>query len=122
MKRYLLLSILLILLLILITACSGETTAPDSTPQLTVNSIGAGQGTITSSPVGIACGLDCDHTYQKGITITLTAQPDKDSTFDSWSGACSGTASCAVAMNESKTATAKFGSNPLNFILPANLP
>ena len=34
---------------------------------------GTGAGGVTSSPVGIDCGLDCDESYVHGTPVTLTA-------------------------------------------------
>ena len=40
--------------------------------------------------------------------MTLTASPEGDATFEGWEGACSGTSSCAVAIDAAKTVTARF--------------
>lgn len=76
---------------------------------LTVASAGAGKGTITSSPAGISCGTACTADFDKGTAITLTAAPDSASTFKGWSGgSCSGTAACAVTLNEATSVQAEF--------------
>jgi len=75
---------------------------------LTVTKGGAGSGTVTSAPAGIACGLDCSETYTHGTSVTLTATPAVGSTFTGWTGACTGTGSCVVTMNAAKTVTATF--------------
>ncbi|MEK7989970.1 MAG: M6 family metalloprotease domain-containing protein, partial [Thiotrichaceae bacterium] len=79
-----------------------------TTQTLTTSQTGTGNGTIISSPAGINCGTDCSESYQTGTTITLTANPNDGSQFMGWSGACTGTGSCTVTMNESKAVVAKF--------------
>jgi photosystem II stability/assembly factor-like uncharacterized protein/preprotein translocase subunit YajC len=75
---------------------------------LTVVKSGTGSGTVTSSPSGIDCGSDCSESYDQGTSVTLTAAPAAGSTFGGWSGACSGTGTCAVTMNAAKSVTATF--------------
>lgn len=76
---------------------------------LTVTREGSGSGTVTSNPPGINCGSDCLESYLMGTTVTLTAISDSGSTFQRWSGACSGRATtCTLTMNESKSVTARF--------------
>jgi hypothetical protein len=79
-----------------------------NTYTLTVTKAGTGSGTVTSSPVGINCGTTCSATYNNGTSVTLTASKNTDSFFAGWSGVCSGTGTCTVAMNADKTATATF--------------
>jgi hypothetical protein len=79
---------------------------------LTVNKSGTGIGTVTSSPSGINCGSTCSATYIGGITVTLTAAPDTNNSFTSWSGGgCSGTGACVVNTNDDISVTATFTSN-----------
>jgi len=42
------------------------------------------------------------------MVVTLTARAARGSTFVGWSGACTGTGSCAVTMNAAKSVTATF--------------
>jgi len=79
-----------------------------NTYNLSVTKIGTGTGTVTSSPAGINCDSDCSESYNANTAVTLTALPDTNSTFAGWSGACSGTGTCAVTMDAEKTATATF--------------
>ena len=67
---------------------------------LTVTTEGSGTGTVTANPAGLA--------YQAGTTVTLTATPDPGSSFEGWSGACSGTGACVLTMDADKAVTARF--------------
>jgi len=77
---------------------------------LTVSTAGAGSGSVTSSPPGIACGSACTESYAAGTAVTLTAAPGPSSTFEGWSGgSCSGTSLvCQVTMDTARSATATF--------------
>ena len=84
-------------------------TAAFASNDLLVARAGTGRGTVTSNPVGIACGTDCVQNYPLGTEVTLTAVAAADSTFAGWSGAgCTGTAPCKVTMNAAATVTATF--------------
>jgi PKD repeat protein len=67
-----------------------------------------GNGTVTSSPVGINCGVDCEEAYPPSTSVTLTANADTDYLFTGWTGACSGTTTCVVPMNQAQTVGATF--------------
>jgi len=86
-----------------------------STFNLNVTKTGAGQGTITSSPLGINCGSDCSESYNGGTSVVLNATADAaTSVFTGWSGGgCSGTSTCSVTMDAAKTVTANFDLKPL---------
>jgi|GEM_PF-3440072 len=76
---------------------------------LTVNKLGAGSGTVTSSPAGVNCGSTCSAFFNSGVAVTLTAAPAADSDFTSWSGCDSATgATCTVAMSSAKSVAATF--------------
>lgn len=75
---------------------------------LTVNKTGNGFGTVTSNPAGISCGSTCSSDFTEGATVTLAALATQGSTFEGWSGACSGTGACEVTMNEARAVTARF--------------
>ena len=105
-------------------ACSGTSTCTismnnarsvtatfESGGTLSVNVEGA--GTVTSEPEGISCngpteGTPCTAGFLASETVTLTATPDNMSTFDGWSGDCSGTDTCTVTMTQSRSVTATF--------------
>ena len=75
-------------------------------PLLTVTE--SGSGTVTSSPSGIDCGQDCTSGYALNTKVTLTPAPESGFIFANWSGACTGTGSCAVTMSAAKSVEAVF--------------
>ncbi len=77
---------------------------------LTVSTAGPGSGSVTSSPPGIACGVDCTESYAAGTVVTLTAEPGPSSTFEGWSGgSCSGTSLvCQLTVDTARSVTATF--------------
>lgn len=76
---------------------------------LSVSLAGAGLGSVSSSPGGIACGPTCSASFPPGSSVTLTASPDPLSVFTGWTGACGGTAqTCMVSMTQLRSATATF--------------
>ena len=82
--------------------------------QLDVSKTGAGTGTVTSSPAGIACGATCSSFFAQNSVVTLTATPGPNSSFATgagWSGGgCSGTGTCVVTMIAATSVTADFKS------------
>jgi len=77
------------------------------THALTVNL--NGDGSVSSDPAGIDCGVDCSETYDYGTVVTLTAVPETGFSFTGWSGAsCSGTNDCVLTMNSAQSVTATF--------------
>ncbi|MFH1311397.1 MAG: hypothetical protein ABIH65_03270 [Nanoarchaeota archaeon] len=89
---------------------------------LTVSKIGAGASvsTVTSDPVGIYCGADCNNNYISGTSVILSALAGTGYTFATWSGtgiSCPGTGSCTVTMDAAKTVTATFVSSATSYLL-----
>ncbi|HEY4505760.1 MAG TPA: hypothetical protein VJG67_03655 [Candidatus Paceibacterota bacterium] len=74
--------------------------------------IRSGQGTVTSVPSGIACGVGCQNDFDENTTVVLTATPNVGRVFTGWSGACSGTGQCSVLINAPKTVYANFIIDP----------
>jgi uncharacterized repeat protein (TIGR02543 family) len=78
---------------------------------LTITKDGTGSGTVTAGS-GINCGTTCptaSASYNNGTAVTLTAAPATGSTFNKWTGGCTGTASqCAITLNTNTTVTATF--------------
>jgi hypothetical protein len=96
--------------------------APTPSPKhtLTVNGTGSGGGTVTSSPAGIDCTISagstsgaCAADYDEGTDVSLAWNDDDDSHFKGWSGACSGTAPCAVTMDDDKAVTVWYNDRPV---------
>jgi len=79
-------------------ACTATFTL--NTYTLTVATAGNGSGVVTPT-VGT-------HVYDYGALVTLEATPDAGSTFDGWSGDCSGAGACVVTMTATKQVTATF--------------
>ncbi|HEX5375798.1 MAG TPA: hypothetical protein VFW48_06545 [Solirubrobacterales bacterium] len=75
---------------------------------LTVSRVGTGRGTVTSSPTGIDCGGACEAGFGVGTKVTLTATAAAGSRFAGFSGACTGTGSCRVTMDEAREVTVAF--------------
>jgi len=104
-----------------VTAHFKEKPKPPSTPEvpstpeqnftLTVTIIGS--GSVSSSPAGIDCGVDCAESYVQGTSVTLG--PFQNATnFVSWGGDCSGGGLCTVTMDGARAVTATFaGRTPL---------
>ena len=95
-----------------VTVSAARTVTASFTVQsftLAVSRIGAGGGTVTSSPAGISCGADCSESYTSGTTVTLTAAANGGSLFGGWSGcnAVSGT-TCTVSVTAARSVTATF--------------
>ena len=75
---------------------------------LSVALAGGGAGRVTSAPAGIDCPGDCSHTAVRGTQVTLTAAEAADLIFTGWSGACSGTGSCVVTLDNDVAVQANF--------------
>jgi cysteine-rich repeat protein len=88
-------------------------TFTQNTYVLTTVKTGNGTGVVTSSPGTINCGATCAATFFSGASVLLTANAATNNTFLGWSGAgCTGTGTCAVAMNQAETVSARFGLVP----------
>ncbi len=90
--------------------------APPAQP-VTVSVTGTGTGQVTSSPTGLTCGpyeVTCTGWFAEGATVTLTATPDAGQVFVGWTGACTGTGPCVVAIVGPQTVGALFGA-PVEF-------
>jgi hypothetical protein len=81
---------------------------------LTVTTVGDGGGGVTSADGNISTchtgfgGVGCSGLYTYGTSVKLTATPDANMVFDGWTGVCSGTGTCTVAVTGNLTATAAF--------------
>ncbi|HEU4890605.1 MAG TPA: VCBS repeat domain-containing M23 family metallopeptidase [Vicinamibacterales bacterium] len=80
-----------------------------STARLTVAVTGS--GVVTSSQSGISCGAGataCSADFMPGTSVTLTTSASAGWTFAGWSGSCSGSSACVVAMTTARTVNATF--------------
>ena len=82
---------------------------------LTVNKdeVGLASGTVTSTLTGgtggaINCGSDCAASFATGASVTLSPTPASGSVFTGWSGNCTGTGACVLAMTARRDVTARF--------------
>lgn len=70
-----------------------------------------GSGTV-ATPSGftplIQCNPTCSADYSGSTQVTLWASPSSGWSFAGWSGACSGTGSCTVTMNQDRSVSANF--------------
>jgi hypothetical protein len=79
---------------------------------VTVTKTGPGQGTITSTPEGIACGATCTGWFEQETSVTLIATPAYGYIFTGWSGGgCTGTVPCTIWLTEAANVTAQFDLN-----------
>jgi len=88
-------------------------TPPPTTSTLAVSTTGTGFGMIFGPNNTINCGINpdatlCNTKVTNGTTVTLTAVAASGSVFGGWSGACSGTGSCVLAVNANMNVTANF--------------
>ena len=89
-------------------ACQSGASSPE-VYTLTVIKVGTGDGTVSSSPSGLNCGEVCTASFQKGTIVTLTATPNGNSSFKTWSGDLAGTTNPqSLTMDGDKTVTVTF--------------
>lgn len=91
-------------------SAGGDSTGGDGGGQqftVTVTIVGSGGGTVISSPTGIDCPTACATAFDAQTDVTLTATPNGQSAFGSWSGACTATP-CTITMDADKSVTAEF--------------
>ena len=87
-------------------------------------------GSVTSSPSGLSCSTptaagststSCSGNFAFNANVTLTATPAAGSSFNGWSGACTGMATtCTVAMTAARSVTANFALAPRTLTLTAS--
>lgn len=93
---------------------------------LKVTKSGAGEGTVSSTPAGIACGSACAAEFNEGEKVTLFAAPDSGSALAGWSvsGAepCPGAGSCTVLLAHNVEVAASFEAAPPSSASPPQAP
>lgn len=68
-----------------------------------------GSGMVHSAPgTDIYCSGGCSQSYNVGSSLSLTASPATGSYFTGWTGACNGTGTCQVTMNQPQSVGATF--------------
>ncbi len=83
------------------------------TTTLTVQKMGQGSGTITSTELGISCGAKCSENYSTITAGTVTAKAAPGSIFAGWIGVgCESGSTCAVLVSSDTTIAASFVKNP----------
>jgi hypothetical protein len=95
-------------------ACSLTLTAPTTVnatftrQRFPISVTRIGDGTVLSSPAGIDCGPTCSADFDGGSIVHLTAAAASGWRFDGWSGACTGSGACNVAVAAADSVTATF--------------
>jgi uncharacterized repeat protein (TIGR01451 family) len=67
--------------------------------------VGAGSGAVSGCT---SSGGVCNGNYDNGTLVTLTATPGTHYSFNGWSGACSGSGTCEVTMDQVRNVAALF--------------
>lgn len=90
----------------------------DDENRITATKAGSGRGTLTSSPAGISCDVDCSTAsagLPAGSSVTVTATAESASTFLGWeAGSCDSNpdpSQCTVTLSDNRTVTASFEAN-----------
>lgn len=109
-------SIASLFIVALVSACPPTGPGPGTQNGLPDFSVGVkvrglGTGTIDSSAGPLKFDfLSYTQTVHGGVTATLTAKPDTDSTFIGWTGSCSGIGTCDVrGVTATEPLEARFG-------------
>ncbi|MFK5952707.1 MAG: choice-of-anchor I family protein [Desulfobacterium sp.] len=79
----------------------------DSTNNYHLSVVVDGNGSVSSSPLGIDCGDSCETSFESDSTITLTAEPAEGSYFVGWNGG-NNTVDFQITLTETTTVTAQF--------------
>jgi List-Bact-rpt repeat protein len=76
---------------------------------LSVTRTGNGTCTVKADAFGIDCGSDCQRDVDDGAEVVLAVEPDKDSAFTGWHGACDGKkdATCDFRVDKDLTVSAR---------------
>jgi Divergent InlB B-repeat domain len=76
---------------------------------LSVTRTGNGVCTVTADAIGIDCGSHCQENADADSDVVLVVQPDKDSAFTGWQGACDGKKdpTCTARMDKDLSVSAR---------------
>ena len=77
-------------------------------PQFDLDVTRTGNGDVSSTPAGIACGPECSASFDQGTSVELFAAPATGWRFSQWAGDCTGTGACSVTMDEARQVEAVF--------------
>lgn len=80
--------------------------AVERQPQRVLSVSVSGFGAVTSDVGSIDCPGVCSDSFVIGSTVTLTITTVSGWTFEGWGGACTGTGSCTVLMDQDQAVTA----------------
>jgi probable HAF family extracellular repeat protein len=84
-------------------------TVSASMVSLSASRAGSADGTVTSAPAGLDCGVMCIASFTSGTVVTLTAIPASGAVFREWRGACGGVSStCIFNISGATSVTAVF--------------
>ena len=90
----------------------------DNENRITAAKTGSGRGTLSSSPAGISCDLDCTTAsagLPAGSSVTVSATAASSATFTGWvAGSCDSNpdpSRCTVTLRDNRTVTASFEAN-----------
>ena len=84
---------------------------------LSISLPGNGAGRVTSNPQAIDCPGTCSHNFDEDSLVALQAVAANGSRFDGWGGACSGSGTCQVTMDQASNVSATF-----TLVPPATFP
>ena len=106
-------AILLFTVIALAAGCPGggsnDVAGPENTVQVFM--VGTGTGRVTDGGGSIDCPSNCGPLdWSPGLTVNMTAMPDVDSVFVSWTGDCAGADPnvCTFVVNGHMKVTATF--------------
>lgn len=68
-----------------------------------------GAGSIAGDLPGLDCAAACTTLWDAHSAVTLTAHPAADRRFVRWSGACAGSGTCTLVLDQPQSVTAVFG-------------
>ncbi|MDP3902047.1 MAG: hypothetical protein Q8Q21_00475 [bacterium] len=84
-------------------------TAMKNTLTVKITNSSGGSGTVSiSEGQGKCSSSSCSHDYLSGKKISLVASANSGSEFKGWSGACGGSGSCSVTMDQAREVRANF--------------